>query len=105
MAKGNRSGSAVTAPTAIHELELALLREQNARGDWNLPLAAQELVLMQKIRQKAGWPAEFAKLLPALDSSLEESLETVRTRDTTRIQAAHTRLQRAIFALRDLMYA
>ncbi len=105
MATGNRSAAAVSAPIAIHELELALLREQRARDEWNLPLAAEELTLMQKIRKKADWSDEFAKLLPALDGSIEEALDTVRSRDTTRIQAAHTRLQRAIFGLRDRLYA
>lgn len=104
MAIATRSVSAVAVPIAIHELELALLREQRARDDWNLMAAAEELSLMQKIRQKADWPADFTALLGALDASLAESLQTVRNKDTTRIQAAHTRLQRAIFALRDELY-
>lgn len=104
MGNETRSGAVASAPIAIHELELALLREQWARDAWNLMSAAEELRLMQKISKKVQWPAQYAGLLGALEAALEESLQTVQSKDTTRIQAAHTRLQRAVYALRDQLY-
>lgn len=100
-----RNHHAVTAPLAIHELELALLREQAARRDWKLGAAAAELALMRRIRDKAQWSDELEALLDPLDAAIAEALDTVESKDTTRIQAAHTRLEKAIFALRDRLYA
>ncbi|MCC7412042.1 MAG: hypothetical protein IT495_10490 [Gammaproteobacteria bacterium] len=104
MATKSGKATAVNAPSSILELELALLREKLARDDWNLAAAANELTLMQTIRDRTGWPAGYKALLQALDESLVESLQTVKNKDTTRIQAAHTRLERAVYALRDHLY-
>lgn len=100
-----RDKQAVTAPLAIHELELALLREQLARREWKLAAAAEELALMRRIRRTAQWSDDLEPLLEPLDTALAEALHTVERKDTTRIQAAHTRLEKAIFALRDRLYA
>lgn len=99
-----KSGAELFAALAIQELELALLREQSAWEDWELPTATKELAVMARIAKKVSWPAKYQPLIETFDGALRHARETVDKRDTTRMGAAQTKLEQAIFALRDRVY-
>ncbi|MBI2970089.1 MAG: hypothetical protein HYY36_05060 [Gammaproteobacteria bacterium] len=96
--------SNVPAPIGIHELELTLIREKQAWQDWELRDAAEELELMGRIAKQTGWPRDYKPLIEAFHTALSHTRDMVRNRDTTRIAAAHSKLEQAIFALRDRLY-
>ena len=96
--------SVVSTPLGIHELELALIREFAAWQDWDLDRAAIELGLMKRICKKVDWMDDYLPLVDELGARIKETEKTVKDKDTTLIGAAHTRLERAIFDLRDILY-
>ncbi len=95
---------AVSTPLGIHELELALIRELAAWRDWDLDNAAIELRLMKSICKKTDWMDDYLPLVDDLGTKIKYAQLTVKNKDTTLIGAAHTRLERAIFDLRDKLY-
>ncbi|MGH8248016.1 MAG: hypothetical protein ACREUU_16460 [Gammaproteobacteria bacterium] len=94
----------MTAPIGIHELELTLIREKQAWQDWKLRDADLELELMGRIAKKTAWPKDYKPLVEAFHTALSHAREVIRNRDTTRISAAHSKLERSIFAFRDRLY-
>ena len=94
----------VSTPLGIHELELALIRELAAWRDWDLDNAAIELSLMKRICKKTDWMDDYLPLVDDLGTKIKYAALTVKNKDTTLIGAAHTRLERAIFDLRDKLY-
>ena len=94
----------VSTPLGIHELELALIRELAAWRDWDLENAAIELNLMKRISLKTEWTGDYLPLVDELKAKIKYTEKTVKNKDTTLIVAAHTRLERVIFDLRDKLY-
>ena len=94
----------VSTPLGIHELELALIREFAAWRDWDLDNAAIELGLMKRICKKTDWLDDYLPLVDDLNAKIKDTEKCVKDKDTTLIGAAHTRLERAIFDLRDMLY-
>ena len=94
----------ISSPLGTHELELALIRELAAYHDWDLRVAAEELDLMRRICRKTQWTEQFQPLVENLLKVVKETNQTVQDKDTTLITAAQTRLQQAVFALRDRLY-
>ena len=94
-------------PTAlgVHELELSLIRELAAYHDWDLRNAAIELDLMQRVCKRVGWPDDYLPLIEKLIEAIKNTAKTAHDKDTTLITSAHTRLEQAIFALRDKLYS
>jgi hypothetical protein len=95
----------IDAPLGIHELEIALLREKAAWEDWQVPAALAELEFMARITGRINWPQSLAPLVKALAREIAATQHVLKTRDTTRHAAAHTRLENAIFRLRDTLYS
>ena len=100
--KSNKS--TVTTPLGIHELELALIRELAAWRDWDFSNAADELGLMKRICNKTDWVDDYLPLVEILKAKIKYTEQTVKNQDTTLIGAAHTKLERAIFDMRDKLY-
>lgn len=94
----------IDAPLGIHELELALIREKAAWEDWQVPAALAELDFMSRIIGRIQWPKDFAPLVKSLVREVAATQHVLNVRDTTRHAAAHTRLEKSIFNLRDHMY-
>jgi len=94
----------VSTPLGIHELELALIRELAAWRDWDLVNATDELGLMKRICKKVDWMDNYRPLVDDLNTKIKYAEQCVKNKDTTLIGAAHTRLERAIFDLRDMLY-
>ena len=99
-----RKKPSVSAPLGIHELELALLREEIAAKDWDLRTAARELDIIKKILKKVHWPKDYVPLVETVTDCNAHLAKIIADRDTTRLAAAHTQLEDAIFALRDKLY-
>ncbi|MBI1732788.1 MAG: hypothetical protein HYR49_08490 [Gammaproteobacteria bacterium] len=99
-----KSGIRIDAPLGIHELELALIREKAAWEDWQVPAALAELDFMSRIIGHIQWPKDFAPLVKSLVKEVAATQHVLNVRDTTRHAAAHTRLENAIYKLRDRLY-
>lgn len=99
-----RKKPTISAPLGIHELELALLREEIAAKDWELRVAARELNLIKRILKKIDWPKDYLPLVETVAKRNAHLIKVVANKDTTRLAAAHTQLEDAIFALRDKLY-
>jgi hypothetical protein len=95
---------AVSAPIGIHELQLALLREEIAAKDWDLRTAARELDVIKRVLKKVDWPKDYLPLVEVAASTAKHLAKVVDNKDTTRLTAAHTELEDSIFALRDKLY-
>lgn len=95
----------IDAPLGIHELEIALLREKAAWEEWQVPAALGELDFMARIIGRIRWPKDLAPLVKTLVEEVAATQHVLKTRDTTRHAAAHTRLENAIFRLRDTLYS
>jgi hypothetical protein len=94
----------ITAPYAIHELELALAREKSAWRDWELRSAAAEIEFMRRVCRKAQWSEDYLPLVDKLNDELKTAATVIQNRDTTRITAMHSKLEQAVFDLRDRLY-
>ena len=99
-----RKKPTIAAPLGIHELELALLREEIAAKDWELRTAARELDVIKRVLKKVDWPKDYLPLVEAVTDCNSHLTKVVANKDTTRLAAAHTQLEDAIFALRDKLY-
>ena len=100
-----RTKEALHPPVGVQELQLALIREMAAYRDWDLRVAARELTFMRKICRKIDWGEAYEPLVGNVLDAVKFTARTVRDEDTTLITSAHTRLEHAIFALRDQLYA
>lgn len=94
----------ITTPLGIHELELALAREKVAWLDWDLRTAAAEISFMIRIAKKTQWSPGYLPLVDILKEELRSADRVIRDKDTTRITAMHSKLEQAIFELRDKLY-
>ncbi len=99
-----RKTESVNTPIGIHELELALIREKAAWQDWNLRVAGAELSLMKRICRKTQWATDYEPLAETLRGAVNRAARAVKDKDTTSISAAHSKLERAIYDLRDKLY-
>ena len=100
----NKKSESVSTPLGIHELELALIREKAAWQDWNLRAAGAELDLMKRICRKTQWAPDYEPLVDTLRRVLTRTARVVKDKDTTGISAAHSKLEQAIYDLRDKLY-
>lgn len=100
-----KNAEVISSPLGIHELQLALIREMAAYHDWDLRVAARELKLMRRICAKTSWTEPYQPLVESLLDAVKATSKTVRDKDTTLVTSAHTRLEQAVFALRDKLYA
>lgn len=100
----NNNTLTINTPLGVHELELALARELAAWRDWDLRVAAVELTMMKRICRKASWVKDFRPLVEKLEQAIKATEKTVKEKDVTLILAAHTRLEQAVFAMRDELY-
>jgi RPA family protein len=87
----------------INTVELALMWENNMLATWDLRSAARELERIKNIIDTTKWPAELSLQVRRLVECLEETIYTVRNRDSTRVKAAHTRLLASVQSLRELI--